>query len=87
MMFGLFKNKVEKPPKQCFFEKGRMCDRMCRAFSEKETCNIVDRLKAKADANECAELLRTLCRIDCDPKRIAEEFPDLVPPPKLVPED
>jgi hypothetical protein len=47
----------------------------------------VARLKEKADAGECSALLRTLCEIDCDPEKIAEKFPELVPPPKLVYEE
>ncbi len=74
--------------KKCFFEKDRECDRECRAYdSDGEKCRIVARLKEKADAGECAELLKGLCQIDCDPKKIAEKFPELVPPPKLVYED
>ncbi len=73
---------------KCFFEKDRECDRECRAYdADGEKCTIVARLKEKADAGECSELLRTLCEIDCDPKKIAEKFPELVPPPKLVYED
>ncbi len=74
--------------RKCFFEKDRECDRECRAYdSDGDRCTIVARLKERADAGECSELLRTLCRIDCDPGRIAEEFPELVPPPKLVYEE
>jgi hypothetical protein len=32
-------------------------------------------------------MLKTLCVIDCDRKKIAEQLPELVPPPKLVYED
>lgn len=71
-----------------FFEKDRECDRECRAYdADEERCTIVSRLKEKADACECSELLRTMCQIDRDPKRIAEKFPELAPPPKLVYED
>lgn len=85
-LFGNRKTEV-RANKKCFFEKDRVCDRTCRAFTENNTCSIVDRLKEKADTGECARLLKTLCQIDCDPKRVAEEFPELVPPPKLVYED
>lgn len=86
-LFGGKKKPERVIVRRCFFEKDRTCDNLCRAFSEKKTCTIVDRLKEKADANECAHLLKTLCRIDCDPEKIAKEFPELVPPPKLVYED
>lgn len=83
---NIFKKKYQ--PKKCFFEKDRTCDRECRAYdSDKEQCTIVARLKEKADAGECSQLLKTLCEIDCDPKKLAEKFPELVPPPKLVYEE
>ncbi|HMK44997.1 MAG TPA: hypothetical protein VK436_00065 [Methanocella sp.] len=69
--------------KKCFFEKDQLCDRTCRAHSENGTCSIVDRLKKTKDPQECAAALRALCNIHKDPNRIAEDFPDLFPPPKL----
>ncbi len=87
-MFKL--NRFSKKPrvKKCFFEKDRTCDRECRAYDlDKERCTIVASLREKADAGECSALLKALCEIDCDPKKIAERFPELVPPPKLVYED
>jgi hypothetical protein len=85
-LFRLFNKKPRQ--NKCFFEKDRTCDRECRAYDpDNQKCTIVARLKEKADAGECSGLLRTLCEIDCDPKKIAEKFPELVPPPKLVFED
>ncbi len=89
-MIMLKLNFFKKSPqiKKCFFEKDRTCDRECRAYdADKEVCTIVARLKEKADAGECSRLLKTLCEIDCDMGKIAEKFPELVPPPKLVYED
>jgi hypothetical protein len=88
---AMFKLKFfNKSPRQkkCFFEKDRTRDRECRAYDiDEEQCTIVARLQEKTDAGECSELLKTLCAIDCDPKKIAEKFPELVPPPKLIYED
>ena len=69
--------------KNCFFEKEALCDRTCRAYSEKGTCSIVDRVKETRDPKECAEALRALRNIQADPDRIARDYPDLFPPPKL----
>jgi hypothetical protein len=69
--------------KKCFFEKEALCDQTCRAFSEKGTCSIVDRVKETRDPKECAEALRALRNIQADPDRIARDYPDLFPPPKL----
>jgi len=81
-------NKKAVKAKGCFFDKDRTCDRECRAYDQdKEACTIVARLKEKADAGECSEILKVLCNIDCDPKKIAERLPELVPPPKLVYEE
>jgi hypothetical protein len=86
-MFRFF-NKKAAPQKKCFFERDRICDRECRAYDpDKEKCTIVARLKENADAGEAARMLKALCAIDSDPKKIAEAFPELVPPPKLVYED
>lgn len=72
----------------CYFEKGRVCDRECRAYdADLERCTIVQRLKDSADAGEAARMLKALCAIDGDPEKIADAFPGLVPPPKLVYED
>ena len=91
-MMAMFKlnifNKKSAQVKNCFFDKERTCDRECRAYDQdKEVCTIVVRMKEKADAGECSNMLRTLCAIDCDPKQIGERLPELVPPPKLVYED
>ncbi|CAJ37073.1 hypothetical protein [Methanocella arvoryzae] len=69
--------------KKCFFEKNQICDQTCRAFSEKGTCSIVDRVRETRDPKECAEALRALRNIHKDPDRIARDYPDLFPPPKL----
>jgi hypothetical protein len=75
-------------PKKCFFEKDRTCDRECRAYDlDNERCTIVARLTENADAGEASRMLKALCAIDSDPAKIAEAFPGLVPPPKLVYED
>jgi hypothetical protein len=84
----MFKLDLFNNRKKCFFEKDRVCDRECRAYDpDWEKCTIVARLKEKADAGECSALLRTLCEIDCDPEKLVEKFPELVPPPKLVYEE
>jgi len=80
--------KSEPSRKKCYFEKGRTCDRECRAYDlDKERCTIVARLKENADAGEASRMLKALCTIDSDPAKIAEAFPELVPPPRLVYED
>lgn len=84
-MFDFLKKEPAK--RKCFFERDRTCDRECKAYTENGTCSIVDKLKEKADAGDCALLLKELCNIDCDMKRLHEKFPELVPPPKLVYED
>ncbi|HTY92060.1 MAG TPA: hypothetical protein VMC84_12865 [Methanocella sp.] len=85
-MFKFFNKRPT--PNRCYFEKDRTCDRECRAYDlDKERCTIVARLKENADSGEAARMLKALCAIDCDPKKIAEAFPELVPPPKLVYED
>lgn len=85
-MFNIFTKR--SAPKKCFFEKDRTCDRECRAYDpDVEKCTIVARLRERADAGEAARMLKALCAIDSDPKKIAEAFPELVPPPKLVYED
>lgn len=81
-------NRRPQLQKKCYFEKDRTCDRECRAFDlDKERCTIVARLKEDADAGEAARMLKALCAIDSDPEKIAEAFPELVPPPRLVYED
>ncbi len=87
-MFKLNIFKKQPQQKKCYFERDRTCDRECRAYDlDKERCTIVARLKENADAGEAARMLKALCAIDSDPARIAEAFPELVPPPKLVYED
>jgi len=87
-MFKLNIFKKQPQQKKCFFEKDRTCDRECRAYDlDKERCTIVARLKENADSGEAARMLKALCSIDSDPKKIAEAFPELVPPPKLVYEE
>lgn len=87
-MFGFKLFGKKQAMKKCFFEKDRTCDRECRAFDvDKCACTIVAKLKEKADAGECSALLKRLCDIDCDPERIFENCPELVPPPKLVYEE
>ena len=87
-MFGFKFLGKKEPVKKCFFEKDRTCDRECRAFDDdRKACTIVMKLKDQADAGECSKLLKALCDIDCDPKKMAEKCPELVPPPKLVYEE
>jgi len=87
-VFKLNVFKSEPSRKKCYFEKGRTCDRECRAYDlDKERCTIVARLKENADAGEASHMLKALCAIDSDPAKIAEAFPELVPPPRLVYED
>lgn len=85
--FGLFKIREEKKEKICFFERDRNCDVTCRAYTEKRTCAIQDRLKHTHSAHECAAMLRSIANINKDPEKLAKEYPDLFPPPKLVYED
>ncbi len=78
------RTNVEKVSiKKCFFEKEQLCDQTCRAYSEKGTCSIVDRVKQTQDPKECAAALKALRNIQADPDKIARDYPDLFPPPKL----
>lgn len=79
----LFGGSEKMAFKKCFFEKEQLCDQTCRAYSEKGTCSIVDRVRETKDPGECAAALKALRNIHKDPARIAEDYPDLFPPPKL----
>lgn len=79
----LFGSGEDSTVKQCFFERESPCNQTCRAYSEKGTCSIVDRVRESKDPKECAVALKALRNLDKDPDRIAVEYPDLFPPPKL----
>lgn len=84
---NLFSRDADERLKRCFFEKGSPCDATCRAQTEKGTCSIVEKLRESKDPKECSAALKALCNIDKDPDRIARDYPDFFPPPKLVYED
>ena len=79
----LFGGNDKVVSKKCFFENEQLCDQTCRAYSEQETCSIVDRVKQTKDPKECAVALKALRNIQKDPDTIARDYPDLFPPPKL----
>lgn len=80
----LLRGNAVEHQKRCFFEKGSPCDATCRAQTENGTCSIVERLRHSKDPKECSTALKALCNIDKDPDRIARDYPDFFPPPKLV---